>query len=75
MQRKRPPHWDETDYLVLMEVLQRFAEQNVDGSPDIWDLPQVAKDPHSRRALQMRDGIAAYLGIKPWEWENQLYGR
>ena len=72
MPRKRPSNWDDADYLVLMETLQRFAERNVDGSPDLEDLRRMADDPYSVWAIQTRDGIAAHLGIEPWEWEDQL---
>ncbi len=44
-----------------MEILEEYAERNTDGSPDLEDLVRLSGEPHSVRAIQMRDGNCLLL--------------
>lgn len=62
------------DWLFLSMILQDYAEEVSESENFTQRLFEIADDPYARRSMQMRDGIADYLGIEAGEHEKQLRG-
>lgn len=72
--RNPPTEWEDEDWLFVMMALQDFAEQPIESGDRIEDIMEMSGDGYSVRAIQLRDGIADYLGIRVGEAEEQLRG-
>ena len=71
---KRPPidEFHEQDWLLIMEALQEWAEQGIEGEVTEEDVRNMSKEPRKVLAIQLRDAIGIDMEIPLEDYKAQI---